>query len=370
MDRNRSLFSRGRTPVALLILAILTVLVLPAFAQVDGPGQPAVPNIEPTELAAATPPIWTLSEREAVEATLAAYFASGQLSAPAGTTIQLSDLQAMDDAALAATYRVYLPFIRRSPGLDQVTPTPVTPTPVTPTPETPTPEPEDPADVVVTLWPKPSILVARGAIIEYEFRVKNVGPGTATGTKVIFPYNSSQMTLRYTSLDSKAGDWLSDPRADRFTVNFGRLDSGKSRSGKVFLQVSGNVALNTILNVRANYTWSDRADGGGQRANWTPVIVGNGPSDSPYIWVQVAPDRGVAGTWHNFYTDRFLPGEGVTTWLNTPQGVRALSLRGTANGDGVVSLNYASTGLARGTYQMVLYGQRSGLTGVATFIVQ
>ncbi len=77
-----------------------------------------------------------------------------------------------------------------------------------------------------------------------------------------------------------------------------------------------------------------------------------------------------AGTKHSFSSNRFLPGEAITTWLNTPQGVRALSLRGTADAQGSLTLSYTSTGLAKGNYQLVLYGNRSGLTGVASFLVQ
>jgi hypothetical protein len=362
---------RWRTPVALAIIALMAAAILPTFAQGDPPAEPLIPNVEPGALAAAeAPALWTMAEREAVEATLAAYFAAGQAAAPEGAALRLEDIQAMSDAELAATYQLYLPLLRRPPELGQVTPTPVTPAPVTPTPVTPTPEPAKPADVVVTVWPKPSIWVARGAILEYEIRLKNNGKGDANQTRVLLPLNGNQVAVVSSSLNSRAGDWVSNATPSKLTVTFGRLGPGKSRSGKIFVRVGPNLAQATVLDVRASYSWSDGADGGGQRANWTPVLVGGGPSDAPYIWVQVTPDRGGPGTAHSFYTDRLLPGEGVSTWLNTPQGVRALSLRGTANAEGVVRLNFSSAGLARGTYQMVLYGQRSGLTGVATFIVQ
>jgi hypothetical protein len=365
-------YLRLRVPIALALAALLAAAIIPAFAQGGPPAEPLVPNTEPTaqaELADAPPPIWTLDERAAVEATLAAYFAGGQLDAPAGALLTREELAGMSDAELSATYTLFLPLVRRPAELGQVTPTPTPVTP-TPTPVTPTPAPRDGADVTVTLWPKPSILVARGAFLEYEIRLRNSGKAAATETRVVIPFNKDQVAVRYTSLNANAGDWVSDATPGRFTVVFGRLEPGKTRTGKVFVQVGDRLDLNTVLNVRASYTWRDGVDGGGQRANWTPVLVGNGPSDAPFVWVRVTPDRGAPGTAHTFYTDRFLPGEAVSTWLNTPQGVRALSLRGTANGDGVVSLTFGSGGLARGTYQMVLYGQRSGLTGVASFVVQ
>lgn len=374
MPRIEQRLTRWRTALIIALAALLAAAILPAFAQGGPPAEPLIPNIEPAELSAAEaagPPSWALGEREAVEAAIAAYVAGGQSAPPEGAGLRLDELQAMSEAELAATFsRVYLPLLRRPPELGQLTPTPITPTPITPTPVTPTPKPASPADVAVTIWPKPSIWVARGAILEYEIRLKNSGRGDATETTVVFPYNRSQVALAYTSLDSKAGDWLSEIKDGSYTVTFGRLGPGKTRSGKVFVRVGGGLANATVLDVRASYSWRDGDGGGGQRANWTPVLVGSGPSDAPYIWAQVTPDRGAPGTRHSFYTDRFLPGEGVSTWLNTPRGVQALPLRGTANGDGAIRLSYASTGLARGTYQLVLYGQRSGLTGVATFVVQ
>lgn len=359
----RNLLQSGRLALALLITALLAAALAPAFAQGTPPAEPLVPNIEPAELAAAEEPAWTLDERAAVEATLAAFFAAGELTPPEGALLDLPALEAMSDAELAATYRIYLPLLRRGAELGQEPPTP--------TPVTPTPEPKPGADVAVVLWAKPSIWVARGAVLEYEVRLANSGKGTATETKVTFPYNRSQVTLAYTSLDSKAGDWVSAIGQNSFTVTFGPLGPGKTRTGKVFVRVGDALSHATLLDVRASYEWRDGAGGGQRRTNWVPVLVGSGPSDAPYVWVEVTPDRGPAGTQHRFYSNRFLPGEPVTTWLNMPdRSVRPLNLRGTADGDGALTLRFTSNDLARGTYQIVLYGQRSGLTGVATFVVQ
>jgi hypothetical protein len=68
-------------------------------------------------------------------------------------------------------------------------------------------------------------------------------------------------------------------------------------------------------------------------------------------------------------SNRYAPSEGVVTWLNTPQGVKPFDLRGTADALGNVSLRFTGSGLARGTYQIVVYGTRSALTGVAAFTV-
>jgi hypothetical protein len=366
MARNH-LHNRWRLPLALLMATLLAAALAPVFAQGEPPAEPLVPNVEPAELAAGEAPAWSLDERAAVEATLAAFFAGGGLTPPEGALLDLPALQALSDAELAATYRIYLPQLRSGPTLGQQP----TPTPVTPTPVTPTPAPGSGADVAVTLWARPSIWVARGATLEYEVRLTNRGKGTADEIKVVWPYNRAQVALAYSSLDSKAGDWVSAIGDKSFTVTFGPLGPGKSRVGKLFVKVGGALAHGTLLDVRAAYSWRDGVGGGEWRSNWAPVLVGSGPSDAPYVWVQATPDRGAAGTQHRFLSNRFIPGETVTTWLNMPdRSVRALTLQGMADKDGALTLTFASTGLARGTYQIVLYGQRSGLTGVATFIVQ
>ena len=71
----------------------------------------------------------------------------------------------------------------------------------------------------------------------------------------------------------------------------------------------------------------------------------------------------------NSHIHRFIPGEGIYTWLNTPDGVKGLELRGVADQLGRVWLDFPSTGLRPGTYQIVAYGARSNLTGVATFYI-
>ena len=88
------------------------------------------------------------------------------------------------------------------------------------------------------------------------------------------------------------------------------------------------------------------------------------------LGLSVEPFAGSAGTTHHFFSDRFIPGEGVVTWLNTPDGVEPLELRGIADPMGRIWLDLKSSGLPPASYQIVLYGARSNLTGVASFNVQ
>jgi hypothetical protein len=341
--------------MALLILAALVAALSPALAQQGPPNPPLVPNEEPgAELAAELP----LDEQAAVEAALADWMAQGAPTAP--PTGALLDLPAAAAAAVTQVNRIFIPFAGlavRGPGQ----------APPTATPVTPTPEPTPPADVAVAIWPKPSIWVARGGLLEYEIRLVNYGRGTAERTQVTLPYNRSRFTVESSRLNSSKGDWVSALDAQSFTVSFGPLRSGERRSGVIVLRVNGTLPDATLIDMRADVRYDD----GTNRSNWAPVLVGNGPSDSAFAWVAVDPTSGQLGTRYNFMSNRFLPGETVTTWLNMPGGsVSPLDLRGTANADGSVGLSLTNNSLRPGTYQLVLYGNRSGITGVASFTVR
>lgn len=282
------------------------------------------------------------------------------------------------------TYRVYLPLIRKigplTPTLDPPTVTPsstLTATPTrtsTATPE-PTMTPQPPvsgsvADVAVTIWPAPSIRVARNNTLAYEIRLANYGRGTATKVHVTLPYYRQQFVLTHSRLDHDKGDWVSAVTQNTITVTFGALEAGQRRSGTLYVRVLDHLADNTVISMRANYRWSDRCDGGAGASNWAPILVGSGDATSPWVWLAVEPVRGQVGTTHRFFTDRFIPEEGIVTWLNTPGGVRALPMRAIADRDGRVWLQYSSRDLVPGTYQLVVYGARSNLTAVGTFIVE
>lgn len=240
--------------------------------------------------------------------------------------------------------------------------------PPTPTPQ---PQPHERADIAVTTWPEPSIYVPRGGRLVYNLRAINYDRGDAKQTRVTLPYDRRQMRPIGSRLDRAKGDWVSRLSDQEIEVTFGPIDGKGERSGQLLFEVGAALANDTLLDVRPSYLWRD--DGGEEgpyRTNWAPVLVGNGPATAPWVWTQVTPNSGVPGTTHTFLSNRFAPDEGIITWLNTPAGVRALDLRGVADRQGVVSLAFSSAGLSPGSYQLVLYGARSQLTGVATFVVR
>lgn len=235
---------------------------------------------------------------------------------------------------------------------------------------TPTPEPSaPPADVSVTLWPDPSIRAARGDRIAYTLRVTNYGDGTADSTQVTLPYSRQQM-VAVGSLFDQEGDWVSELTDSYLQVSFGPLDPDEQRTATLFFRVQQAPPDNAVISMRASYNWDDGRSGGGWRSNWAPVLVGSFNNSAPWVWVHVEPVSGPVGTIHRFYTDRFIPEEGVYIWLNTPSGVGPLNAVVEADAYGRVTFDYTSAGLAPGTYQLVFYGARSQLTGIETFFVE
>jgi hypothetical protein len=99
------------------------------------------------------------------------------------------------------------------------------------------------------------------------------------------------------------------------------------------------------------------------------VLVGSGNDSAPYVWLKIDPASGPPATSYQVISNRYAPGEGVVTWLNTPGGVKPFGPRATADGRGNIVLTFSSASLPRGTYQLVVYGTRSELTGVITFSV-
>jgi len=238
-------------------------------------------------------------------------------------------------------------------------------------PPEPTPTPPPPgADVTAVTWPEPSIRVGRSLTLTYEIRVYNDGKGDASRTTVVVPYNRNHILPVASRFDRSAGDWVSELTPTQLTVTFGRLGGGKMRSGFIDFKVNNSLSTNTVIETRATFRWSDEDRGGNGRSNWAPVLVGGGNDTAPFVWLIVEPVQGSAKETRTFFSDRFVPGEQVVTWLNTPRGVKPLDVAAAADPSGRVWLTYRPSDLTPGTYQIVAHGARSRLTGVVSFVVQ
>jgi hypothetical protein len=318
-----------------------------AAAQPPTPSALPLPGDEDDQILKPFPEPVTEAMTDTVRAVLASYTAMTESD-------RVARLQAM--VVPNSGTLIYLPVIK---VVRRAAPAPI---------PTPTPRPAKRADVAVTIWPSPSIIVIPGQTLTYEIRPKNYGKGEATSVRVTLPYSNQQLTVIDSHI-TNPDDWVSKVTADRVEFTFGPLAVGKSRTAAIIFRVKEEVTYSTVISMRASYDWSDHRDGGAWHSNWAPVVTGAGNESAPWVPLLVDPLGGYSGTTHHFYTDRYIPSEGIYTWLNTPHGVEPLELRGTADLLGRVWLDLPSTGLSPGTYQLVTYGARSNLTGVATFYV-
>lgn len=229
---------------------------------------------------------------------------------------------------------------------------------------------DHPADVMVSVWPQPNILVTPGTTIDYEIRARNYGSEEASRVRVRLEYDPNQLAVVTTSFED-GKDWVRSLGSADLEVQFGAIDEEAGRAATVVMRVNEAVPYETVINVWASFYWTDTEGNTEIRpSNATPIVVAAGNQSSPWVWMAVEPRQGPAGTSFGFFSDRFVPNEDIATWMNTPGGVQALPLRKEADDHGRIWLDFSSSGLAPGTYQMVASGTQSKITAVETFVVE
>jgi hypothetical protein len=225
------------------------------------------------------------------------------------------------------------------------------------------------ADVAVTLWPTPSLRVTRGSIIAYDIRAKNFGEGEADRVEVTLPYDPQTLTLLDAFFDDN-GAWVSAVDRDSVEVTFLDVDKNEEHTGTLLFRVADTVPNGAVISMWAHFGWeNDREDEEGKLSNAAPVLVGDSEKTEQHIVLMVDPEHGPSGTIYTFFSDRFGPNEKITGWLNTTVLPEELELDLETDSTGRVQLAFSSHDLPPGPYSLVLYGNRSGLTGVGAFLV-
>jgi hypothetical protein len=225
-----------------------------------------------------------------------------------------------------------------------------------------------PAEPQLNVWLRatPSSGVTPGEVLTIQINVENTGNAANGRFNVYLPYNRNQLEVIGSDTSAANGDWVSSVTNNWVTVTFGRVNAGSGRVAYVYFRVNPAAAIGSLVQMRGEYDCP-----GGCRTNTVRVEVRSDNSQpGDQITLAVVPDRGLPGTCHVFSTDQFRPRERVTTWLNTPTGVQSLTLSGTTDAVGAISLTFCSNGLAFGDYSLVAFGAQSRITGVGAFRVQ
>jgi hypothetical protein len=107
-----------------------------------------------------------------------------------------------------------------------------------------------------------------------------------------------------------------------------------------------------------------------KRSNYVPVLVGDANITSALVWMNISQGHGSAGTVQHVFSDRFLPNETVSMWLNSQGTVIPLDTYAKVDEQGHVTYQLTTDGYAPGSYELVVQGLTSKLQAVATFEVR
>ncbi|HEX6290172.1 MAG TPA: hypothetical protein VFZ66_13340 [Herpetosiphonaceae bacterium] len=344
-DDHRDVTQRCCLPLMVLLAVAALVLVL------ADRGVRAQATMPPPPMSTAAPDFAAIPDTATITETIEAALAAFERATPDQQPVALD--QAAIEQIVASPCRplnqqTFIPCVRRTVSYE--------------------PPPIRRADLSLTVWPTPSIRVARGGTLAYELRLTNYGTRQAHSAVVTLPYTTQQMIVTGSKF-SRPDDWVSEVTSSYVAVTFAPFAAGEYRTATIFFRVNDGLPNDTVINMRAAYRWSDDVGGGEWRSNWAPLLVGGGNDSAPWVWMEVQPLSGVVGTTFHFYTDRFIPRENITVWLNTPRGTQPTTLRAIADEYGRACVDLKSTYLRPGTYSLVLNGTRSNLTAIARFYV-
>jgi hypothetical protein len=232
---------------------------------------------------------------------------------------------------------------------------------------------DDDARVSVIIRPAPSIQVVAGDIISYQVRARNDGKGDASHVKIRLNYAPSQLSIEAVAFERENG-WVPKQETGSLFIEFPAVGGEKSRSCVVRARTAADLPNETIIHLWAEYNYLD--EGGNlakqNRGNAAPVLVGNVPLTSRWKWMAVEPQSGKVGTTFRFFSNRFVPGEHIKSYLISRDGIhRRRSLDSQANGEGHFWIHFEETSsLTPGTYQLSVIGERSELVAGAVFVVE
>lgn len=240
-------------------------------------------------------------------------------------------------------------------------------------------------DIFVSIWATPNVWVKRGDTLTYEIRVKNTGDDTAAEVPVYLPYDPAQLTIVGASSETGVVR-LSRSTQNYVVITFVNVQVGTPYVAHLETQVSETLPDATVLAMRGffkrkgqpsqtqhgrNYAVpapdQDDIAATYRRTNYLPVLVGAVNESSPLVWMEGTPVEGQAGVVR-FFSDRFVPGEMVTFWVNTPAGTsETLDITRIADEEGRITLDMSTDDYASGWYHLVAQGMESELTGSVPF---
>jgi hypothetical protein len=231
---------------------------------------------------------------------------------------------------------------------------------------------QDPAGLVVVVWPTPSVQVARGDVLTYQVQAKNFNRNAQSNVRVFIPFDGRLIDVIGTAFEEGSDDWVAGVSENAILVVFPQLDGGETRTITIYTRVAPDLPDGTVITAWPSYSWDDsRWEDNPRSTNAAPVLVGATNESSPFVWMSVTPDRGTRETTFSFFSDRFMPGEPVQAAIVPPNGAPYdIELRTDADSLGRVWLDLWGGWLEPGTYELEVRGIYTNLRARARFVVE
>lgn len=235
----------------------------------------------------------------------------------------------------------------------------------------------------VSVYVTPS---SQGSDLIYQVVASNNGKGPAQNTSITIPYNDELLDLVDVSIAGGPA-WVAERDNDSLTVKIEKLTSGgDSRTINVRFSSDANLSSGEVLGERLSYTWNDSEGSASAQTNLPILNAGKSHFD-----LNVNPASAPAKTVRGFRSDAiFAPGELVTFWYNSPDGVaHELEVKGVslvdaastktkdnggafiaADQNGVIYAEFDANSLPAGSYSLVARGSTTGYIATTVFEVE
>lgn len=228
--------------------------------------------------------------------------------------------------------------------------------------------------------------INQGSDLIYQVIASNNGKAPAQNTSITIPYNDDLLDL--VDVDIAGGPaWVAERDDDSLTVKIEKLTSGGD-SRTINVRFSSDASLNSgdVIGERLSYSWNDSE--GSASAHTNLPILNAGQS---YFDLSVNPASAPAKSVRGFSSDAiFAPGELVTFWYNSPDGVaHELEVKGislvdaastktkdnggafiAADQNGAIYAEFDANSLPAGSYSLVARGSTTGYIATTAFQVE
>ncbi|HEX2909201.1 MAG TPA: hypothetical protein VH186_00230 [Chloroflexia bacterium] len=208
--------------------------------------------------------------------------------------------------------------------------------------------------------------------ITFSFRVKNWGIGRAEHIRLSFPIDPA-LRVGYSEFDDP-DVWVSGLSETELTVTLPALENEQEATGNLIFRPRLNPVPEVGTRVSAVYAlrYDDATGQVNRKSNGVTFTFAATSRDvSEGRTMLLIPDtlKASKGEKVTLSGSLFIPQELVNAWYTTGDGNSISLSQGHAANDGSYSLEVDTAALEPGTYQLVLYGNRSMISGLATLTV-